>query len=73
MAYRSSFMKIGNSFIEMLLRSPFHPMMSENTLLVTVQGKKRGFIQSLLWASLYHLQDEKVGTHTWPKKILKSS
>jgi len=42
MASRSSLMKIGNAFIKMLLRSPFHPMLSGNMMLVTVKGKKSG-------------------------------
>jgi deazaflavin-dependent oxidoreductase (nitroreductase family) len=34
--------KIGNLFIGLMLRSPFHAMMSKSTLLLTVTGRKSG-------------------------------
>jgi deazaflavin-dependent oxidoreductase (nitroreductase family) len=38
----STFMKIGNFFIRMVLSSPLHGMMSKNTLLVHFTGWKSG-------------------------------
>ncbi len=32
----------GNTFITLLLRSPLHPLLSGNTLLITVTGRKTG-------------------------------
>ncbi len=32
----------GNSFIKFILKSPFHGMLSANTMLVTVTGRKTG-------------------------------
>lgn len=36
------FMKIGNGTITFLLRTPFHKLVSRNTMLVTVKGRKSG-------------------------------
>jgi len=39
----SFFMKnIGNPFVKMILQSPFHPLMSESTAVISVMGKKSG-------------------------------
>jgi hypothetical protein len=38
----NAFMKIGNFFTKFLLRSPFHGMMSSNTLLISFTGWKSG-------------------------------
>ena len=38
----SAFMQIGNALNGWLLRSPLHGMMSGNTLLITVRGRKSG-------------------------------
>ena len=38
----SAFMKIGNTFIKLFLRSPLHRMMSKSTLLITFTGRKSG-------------------------------
>jgi hypothetical protein len=38
----SSFHQIGNPFVRLILRSPFHRMMSGAMMLVTVTGKKTG-------------------------------
>jgi hypothetical protein len=35
-------MKIGNFFMKFLLRSPFHRMISNNTLLISYKGRKSG-------------------------------
>jgi deazaflavin-dependent oxidoreductase (nitroreductase family) len=35
-------MKIGNGTMKFLLRSPFHKLVSGNTMLVTVKGRKSG-------------------------------
>jgi hypothetical protein len=36
------FQKIGNGFMSAILRSPFHRMLSANTMLITFTGKKTG-------------------------------
>ena len=38
----SIFMKIGNSFIRLILSSPFHKLFSKNTLLIHFTGRKSG-------------------------------
>lgn len=38
----SFFMKVGNTFIRGLLSSPFHSLMSKNTLVIHFTGKKSG-------------------------------
>ena len=40
----SAFMKIGNYFMKILLRSPLHRMISKNTLLISYQGRKSGIV-----------------------------
>lgn len=42
------FMKtVGNPFMKMILRSPMHPLMSKDTAIITVTGKKSGTRYSL--------------------------
>lgn len=36
------FFKIGNFFMKLILRSPLHGMLSKNTMLLTVTGRKSG-------------------------------
>jgi hypothetical protein len=42
MALKEIFSKSGNTFITLLLRSPFHGMLSKNFMLVTLEGRKTG-------------------------------
>ena len=38
----SLFMDIGNNFMKLLLQSPFHGMLSKDTLIISYQGRKSG-------------------------------
>jgi deazaflavin-dependent oxidoreductase (nitroreductase family) len=38
----NAFMKIGNFFVKVLLRSPLHGMLSKNTLILSYAGRKSG-------------------------------
>ena len=42
MAQTSTSMQLSNAFMKTLLRSPFHGMLSGNTLLITLKGRKTG-------------------------------
>ncbi len=42
MQLQKIFQRIGNVFIGIILRSPFHGMISQNTLLLTFTGRKSG-------------------------------
>lgn len=42
MNFAKLFQRIGNVFISGILRSPFHALLSKNTLLVTFSGRKSG-------------------------------
>jgi deazaflavin-dependent oxidoreductase (nitroreductase family) len=42
MGFRRFFNQLGNKFISLVLRSPFHGMLSKSTLLITVKGRKTG-------------------------------
>jgi deazaflavin-dependent oxidoreductase (nitroreductase family) len=42
MTTQNYFMKIGNGTMKFLLRSPLHKMVSGNTMLVTIKGRKSG-------------------------------
>lgn len=42
MSQQNPIMVVGNGFLKLVLRSPFHALLSQSTMLVTVTGRKSG-------------------------------
>ncbi len=57
MTAQNILMKIGNGTMRFLLRSPFHKLVSGNTMLVTVKGRKSGKTYT---TPVNYIQDQRV-------------